>query len=296
MKTVLQFLGLAIAVIAFFWLIDIFTEYVNKMLCKSSYDNPKYCYRISNTSDLTMNVEYNKDNMFIQYFSSGKEDAYVAVVKSSRKMNLEDKRLTYNYAATLDTMIFTNLNYYHLEKEKKPWYSYKIKRDYSYNDTIRAQTVTIFARKFIYVFYQMYSTSPDLEDRLVDSFHSSRTFCINNIIDVWSDRCLGFLGSFRSIVSTIVLFAWTGGCFMLCLWLLIHLPAPEIKEDKTYHGINSPKVSTQKLILCFVLFIALVLFFAYLALHDYFMDWLMAYGSFWLIPAGIFVILFGDGE
>ena len=297
MKTVLKLLGFAIAVIALLWMIDIFTEYVNRLLCKSSYDNPTFCYRISNTNDLLMNVECNNGNLFIQHFTSSKEDAYVAAVKTSRKQRLEEKRLTYGYAALLDTMIFSNLNYYHLEKEKKPWYSYKIMRDYSYNDTIKAKTVTIFARDYIYVFYQMYSNSPGLEDRLVDSFHSSRTFCINNIIDVWSDRCLGFLGSFRSIVCTIVLFIWTVACLMLCLWLLAHLPDPVISEEKSFSGFfDKAKVSTPKVILRCVSFILIVLLFSYLALHDYFMDWVMSYGPFWMIPAGIFIIIFGDGE
>lgn len=298
MKTVLKFLGFAIAVIALLWLIDIFTGYVNRLLCKSSYDNPKFCYRISNISDLTMNVECNEGNLFIQHFTSSKEDAYVAAVKTSRKQKIEEKRLTYGYAALLDTMIFSNLNYYHLEKEKKPWYSYKIMRDYSYNDTIRANTVTIFARDYIYVFYQMYSISPDLEDRLADSFHSSRTFCINNIIAVWSDRYFSFLGSFLSVfVDTIAIWIWTFGCFLLCLWLMIHLPEPVISVEKSFSGFfDKVKESIPKVILWYVLFIAILLLFAYLALHDYFMDWIMSYGPFWMIPAGIFIILFGDGE
>lgn len=279
MKTVLKIVIIAVCSIALVIAIDKSTALINKAVNKTSFDMPAYHFKIKHTDALQISTIYSAEDYAVNEMASDTERVFLAVFKNNWKKELNEERLTYATAQKLDTIFFPALKEFELKQEKKPWYSCRITRFYSYSDGVSAKTVTIFARQYVYMFCQYYDAAPGLEDRLVDNFVSSRTFCIQNIFAVWRDRLShdnrGWDFVLYFVVGMLILI-WELGSLGLSTWLIYQLLS-----------------STTKVFLQFSYFILVCFLFAFLTLHDYFADWIMSYGSFWRVPAGIFVMLFG---
>lgn len=256
--------------------IDYVTAIFNKQLNQSGYNNPGFHYRIDNVNELKIDVQHSSNGLFVQRFISDSAEVYVAAFKVRQDNPDSDiiSRYNYRYAEKIDTICFPLLKQYVVTREEKPLYSWKITREYSYGETERAKTVTIFAREYIYLFFQQYETSSALLNRIEDDFTSSRTFCFQNIKDVWMDRIA--VNTFMSFISSMLNFAWVLVCLIICLWLFIMISS---------HINNS--------IVFFTLITVLILLFSYLALHDSFMDWLMSYDTFLKIPLQLIEMFFG---
>ena len=273
---ILKILLFCAALIAVCLGIDFITGAINTSLNKTSYNNPVFHYRIKNTSDLKMGVKESSKTFFAQQFASDSAEVFIIALKCIQDDPNSDfsKRFTYSYAETVDSICFPILKDFKLEKEIKPLYSWKITKEYSYNNSVKIKTVTIFAREYIYIFLQQYVQVPSLLDRMVDDFKSSRTFCFQNIKAVWLDRIA--TNTFMVFISIMLNFLWTIGCFILCLALF---------------GKVSDKISNA--FLGFTYMMICILLFSYLSLHDSFMDWIMSYGTFLKIPAQLIDMFFG---
>ncbi len=282
MKDILQIL-LLIAFVAAISLgiifgIDFLTGLVNKSICKSSFNNPSFHYRISDTSDLNIKVLTSTETFFVQRFANDSADVCVIAKTLNQDSPIPDvtKRLTYTYAEELDTLYYPFLKDLVLTYEKKPIFGNKIIREYSFpgDKSSKVKTVTIYAREYIYTFIQQYEVSSDLLNRLVDNFKSSRTFCIQNLLAVWADRLCRKDNGF---IYSIFIWAWFIVCLSLCIvlynYILEHI-------EYGFRGLT-----------CMAL---VVILFIYLVLHDSLSDWIMSFGSFGEIPLQLYSMFFDD--
>ena len=273
---ILKILLFGVALIAVCLGIDFITGAINNSLNKTSYNNTAFHYRISGINDLKMEVKETSQSFFVQQFSSDSAEVYVIAMKVVQDNPLPElsNRFTYRYSEVVDSICFPGLKQLELIKEDKPFYSWKIAKEYSNEESVKIKTITIFAREFVYIFYQQYEKDTHLLDRLEENFKSSRTFCFQNIIAVWLDKIA--VGLAISWVSSMLNWFWTFGCFILCLGL-------SVKVGNKFSNV----------FLNFTFMILCILLFSYLALHDSFMDWIMSYGSFLEIPAQLIDIFFG---
>lgn len=279
LKFLLPIFGGVALLLGVIWSIDALTFAINKKIWKSSYNNPTFHYRIKDTSDLQMEVLKSTKTFFAQRFANDSADVCVIAMTLIQDSPIEEisKRLTYKYAEKLDTLYYPFLKDLELITEKKPFWANDIIREYSYSGESngRVKTVTIFAREYIYTFIQQYNNmTPDLLNRLVYDFKSSRTFCVQNLLATWSDR---LCGNDYGIVYNILKWAWFIVCLLFCLWLINFI-------------IEHIKYSICGVICLFLV----VILFIYLVLHDSLSDWLMSFGSFGQIPLQLWSMFFDD--
>lgn len=259
--------------------IDYITNTINESNNKTSTNVPAFCYKISDTSDLKVDVVQRSNNHIVQRFVSDSEEVYVIAKKVAQDNTNPDlsNRYSFRFAEEVDTICIPVLQQFSLVEKENPFYSWTITKQYENEDLGKIKTVTVFAREFIYIFYQEYATDTSLLNRLYDDFHSSRTFCFQNIRSVWLDKIS--TNKFMIFVSIVLNYIWIFVCFFLCLGLY----------EKT--GGNVDNTFIKLTIICIF-----ALIFSYLVLHDAFMDWIMSYGSFKKIPAQLLEMLFGGDD
>ena len=140
----------------------------------------------------------------------------------------------------------------------------------------RLYSVSMFAREHAYIFL---SADETMLDEVVDGFYSSRRFCIQNYLTYSRQRIMTVCGFPEWVkyllvfVNIMLLFVWcTGLGYAFFIWALDH---------------ESPFAVV-------IWMLILLNLFCYLCLHDYYMDWLYGFGSFWALLFNFFSMFSAD--
>ncbi|MBQ9462070.1 MAG: hypothetical protein IJU68_00240 [Bacteroidales bacterium] len=228
------------------------------LVVSKTFSEPYYRYRIKNLPEDLQIVETGGEGPVI--FGTAASPVALFRLASSD----EDSRFTFGYLEQLDSLVLMVLPS-RMTSRKAPFFSNKITRLYVDEKGRKIKTVAIFARRYMYVFAQVYEEDTQLLDFLVDNFKSSRTGCIQNILAVVEDKIAGespVLRAVMKIAASLILMAWAT-LIILGLWLYVIKPAID-----------------RSLLQTVLLAIPCLFIIFYLTLHDYLMDWLMGYGSF----------------
>ncbi len=260
-KKVVKGLGIILGIIFVYLCIEIIPGIISYDV--SSYNSNVYHFKIKNTSDLDI-VTHNQRVSTLLEITDDSARAYVFSIRCDTM----DSRLSFNFIEDIDTICFNSffdLGEYTIEKEKKPFFSNRITRYYQLEGGYTAKSVTIFARQYAYVFFQFYDSNSGLLDRLIDSFTSSRAYSIKNWIAKWQD----LLGGNSKVWSSILTFLsfLIRSLIATVLFFLLFIEAPDYFKEK----LKIPSWITT--IIAFFVFV-------FITLTDYFMDWIMGYGSF----------------
>lgn len=275
---VLKVIGIIVAVILAYLCLELTPGIIAIINKDNAFDSAEYHYRIKNITDLKI-TPYDNGTYSIYEFNGDSVEAYLFAFRC----DTIDTRLTYLYACKLDTLC---LNVYFsspqvtLLNEEKPFFSNRITREYQIEESYRVKTVTIFARQYIYLFIQVYDTEPELLDRLLEDFKSSRIHGVKNLVAKWQDQLSGESKGwaiFWNIIGYVV-----RSSIATVLFYLLFFGLPEFLEKK---NIKIPTIIT--ILIAFFIF-------TYITLHDYFMDWIMGYGSFLGIIFGVLSMFLDD--
>lgn len=274
----LKIIGIIIAVVIAYAGLELIPRFIVSCSNNDSLNSNEYHFRIKNTQDLKI-APYDKGSHMI-YELSGDSESTILI---AMRCDTIDSRLKYNYASAIDTLClksYFSFSKLMLQNESSPFLSSRITRDYQIDEKYKVKTITIYARQYIYLFIQIYDTEPKLLDRLYGDFKSSRTFSIKNLIAKWQDQLSGESSGWSLFWSTL---GYAIRCVIATvLFFLLFFGLPELLENK---NIKIPRVVT----------IAIAFFiFTYITLHDYFMDWLMGYGSFIGIVLGCLSMFLDD--
>lgn len=274
----LKIIGIIVAVIVAYIGLELIPGFIASRNNNNVLNSNKYVYRINNITDLKI-TPYDKGTYSIYEFKGDSSEAYLFAFRC----DTADSRLSYLYACELDTLC---LNAYFsapqvtLLNEKKPFFSSRITREYQIEESYRVKTVTIFARQYIYLFIQVYDTEPELLNRLLEDFKSPRTYSVKNLIAKWQDQLSGESkgwGIFWSVIGYVI------RCLIATvLFYLLFFGLPEFLEKK---NVKIPTIIT--ILIAFFIF-------TYITLHDYFMEWIMGYGSFISIILGVLSMFLDD--
>lgn len=178
-----------------------------------------------------------------------------------------------DYLEIVDSMFFEMDGLQLLSKDWR-FLTCKLEKVYEY-DGKKIFTVCIYAREYVYLFC---SNNEILMDNVLSNFYSSHRFCFKNYLSFYiqqiekqSDypRLLSF---FMIILSFFINSAWCIIIFLVCL---------------SY-------CNSDNCIWMIVKTIILLNVFMYLCLHDYYMDWIMGFGSFWELIVNFFSMFVGD--
>lgn len=178
-----------------------------------------------------------------------------------------------DYLEIVDSLFFEMSGLEPLSKEWR-FLTCKLEKEYDYQGK-KYYTVCMYAREHAYLFC---SNDKDLLEDVLSNFYSSLRFGFKNYLSFYVQQFEKlfdypqWLNYIMMFVSVMINFAWCVFIFLFCLY-------------------NCP---SDNYVWFFIKTIVLLNIFLYLCLHDYYMDWIMGFGSFWNLLVNFFSMFADD--